>query len=158
MVLGGAVESNWIPLDLHPLARWGYPEIRLAAATAVVVTAGPELVRSVRLAAGTLIPLAALGAVVLGAALPSGALAGVALGLAAGALARLIFGSAAGVPPTEQVRSALLSLGVTVDELRPALEQDVGAAEYIGQATNGDPLRVRVLGRDAQDTQRLARE
>src|SRR5262249_32708775 len=158
VVLGGAVESNWLPLGLHPLARWGYPEVRLAGATAVLVAAGPELVRSVRLVAGFLIPLAALAAVVLGAALPSGALAGVALGLAAGALARLIFGTAAGVPPVEEVRRALLSLGVTVDDLQPALEQHVGAAEYIGHAPDGEPLRVRVLGRDAQDTQRLARE
>jgi glycosyltransferase 2 family protein len=158
VLLGGAVESNWLPLELHPLARWGYPEVRIAATTAVVVVAAPELVRSVRLVAGSLIPLAALAAVVLGAALPSGALGGVALGLAAGALARLIFGSAAGVPPTEQVRRALVSLGVAVADLRPALEQHVGAAEYVGTAPNGDPLRVRVLGRDAQDTQRLARE
>ena len=158
IVLGGAVESNWIPFAMHPLARWGYPEVRLAAATAVVVAAGPELVRSVRLVAGSLIPLAALGAVVLSAALPSGGLAGVALGLAAGALARLIFGSAAGVPPTAEVHQALISLGVAVEDLHPALEQHVGAAEYIGRATNGDPLRARVLGRDAQDTQRLARE
>ena len=158
VVLGGAVESNWLPLRWHPLARWGYPEVRLAAATAVVVAAGPELVRSVRRVAGWLIPVAAFGAVVLGAALPSGALAGVALGLAAGSLARIIFGSAAGVPPTDQVRAALLSLGVAVESLRPALEQHVGAAEYIGRGANGDPLRVRVLGRDAQDTQRLARE
>jgi uncharacterized membrane protein YbhN (UPF0104 family)/tRNA A-37 threonylcarbamoyl transferase component Bud32 len=158
VVLGGAVESNWLPLGLHPLARWGYPEVRLAAATAMVAAAGPELVLSVRRTAGSLVPLAALAGVVLGAALPSAALAGVALGLAAGALARLIFGSAAGVPPTAQVRSGLVSLGVGVDDLRPALEQHVGAAEYIGHAANGDPLRVRVLGRDAQDTQRLARE
>jgi glycosyltransferase 2 family protein len=158
VLLGGAVESNWLPLGLHPLARWGYPEVRLAGATAVLVAAGPELVRSIRLVAGFLIPLAALAAVVLGAALPSDALAGVALGLAAGALARLIFGTAAGVPPTNEVRRALLSLGVTVDDLQPALEQHVGAAEYVGHATNGDPLHVRVLGRDAQDTQRLARQ
>jgi uncharacterized membrane protein YbhN (UPF0104 family)/tRNA A-37 threonylcarbamoyl transferase component Bud32 len=158
VLLGGAVESNWLPLGLHPLARWGYPEVRLAGATAVLVAAGPELVRSVRLVAGFLIPLAALAAVVLGAALPSGALAGVALGLAAGALAKLIFGTAAGVPPTNEVRRALLSLGVTVADLQPALEQHVGAAEYFGHATDGAPLRVRVLGRDAQDTQRLARE
>ena len=158
VVLSAAVESDWVPLGWHPLSRWGYPEVRLAGATAVVVVAGPELVRSVRLVAGSLIPLAALAAVVLGAALPSGALAGVALGLGAGSLARIIFGSAAGVPPTEQIRRALLSLGVTVDDLRPALEQHVGAAEYTGHAPNGEPLRVRVLGRDAQDTQRLARE
>jgi uncharacterized membrane protein YbhN (UPF0104 family)/tRNA A-37 threonylcarbamoyl transferase component Bud32 len=157
-LLGGAVESDWLPLGLHPLARWGYPEIRLAGATAVVVVAGPELVRSVRLVTGLLVPLAAFGAVVLGAALPSAALAGVALGLAAGSLARLIFGSAAGVPPTEQVRAALSSLGVGVDDLQPFAEQHVGSAEYFGHAANGDPVRVRVLGRDAQDTQRLARE
>src|SRR5215469_10054282 len=158
VVLGGTVKSDRIPLRWHPLARWGYPEVRLAAATAVVVAAGPELVRSVRRVAGWLIPVAALGAVVIGATLPSGALAGVALGLAAGSLARILFGSAAGVPPTEQVRAALLSLGVAVENLHPALEQHVGAAEYIGHGANGDPLRVRVLGRDAQDTQRLARE
>src|SRR5215469_16894179 len=158
VVLGGTVKSDRIPLRWHPLARWGYPEVRLAAATAVVVAAGPELVRSVRRVAGWLIPVAALGAVVIGATLPSGALAGVALGLAAGSLARILFGSAAGVPPTEQVRAALLSLGVAVESLRPALEQHVGAAEYVGRGANGDPLRVRVLGRDAQDTQRLARE
>jgi glycosyltransferase 2 family protein len=158
VILGGAVESNWLPLRVHPLARWGYPEVRLAGAIAVLVAAGPELVRSVRLVSGSLIPLATLGAVVLGAALPSDALAGLALGLGAGALARLIFGTAAGVPPTEQVRRALHSLGVTVDDLRPALDQHVGAAEYLGHAPDGDPLRVRVLGRDAQDTQRLARE
>jgi glycosyltransferase 2 family protein len=158
VILGGAVESNWLPLRVHPLARWGYPEVRLAGAIAVLVAAGPELVRSVRLVSGSLIPLATLGAVVLGAALPSDALAGLALGLGAGALARLIFGTAAGVPPTEQVRRALHSLGVTVDDLRPALDQHVGAAEYLGHAPDGDPVRVRVLGRDAQDTQRLARE
>src|SRR5215475_14107202 len=27
VLLGGAVESNWLPLGLHPLARWGYPEV-----------------------------------------------------------------------------------------------------------------------------------
>jgi glycosyltransferase 2 family protein len=158
VLLGRAVESDWLPVEWHPLARWGYPEVRLAAATAVIVAAGPELVRSVRLVGGVLIPLAALGAVVLGAALPSDALAGVALGLAAGSLARLIFGTAAGVPPTEHVKRALLSLGVPVDDLQPSLEQHVGSAEYIGHAPDGDPLRVRVLGRDAQDTQRLARD
>jgi uncharacterized membrane protein YbhN (UPF0104 family)/tRNA A-37 threonylcarbamoyl transferase component Bud32 len=124
----------------------------------VIVVVGPELVRTVRVVATWLVPLAALGAVVLGAALPSGGLAGLALGLGAGALARLIFGSAAGVPPTGQVRGALASLGVDVSDLRPSARQHVGVAEYVGQDTEGRPLSVRVLGRDAQDTQRLARQ
>ena len=70
-VLGRTVESDWFPIEAHLLARWGYPELRLAGATAVFVVVGPELVRPVRVLAAWLVPLAALGAVVLGAALPS---------------------------------------------------------------------------------------
>ena len=101
--------------------------------------------------------MAALGAVVLGAALPSAALAAVALGLAAGALVRLAFGTAAGVPPVADVRRALATLGVEVADLKPSPRQRIGAAEYVGHDARGRPLKVRVLGRDAQDTQRLAR-
>jgi len=158
VVLGRIVESDWLPIKVHLLARWGYPEVRLAAATAVIVVVGPELVRTVRVLATWLVPLASLGAVVLGATLPSGALAGLALGLGAGAIARLAFGTAAGVPPTAQVRDALLSLGIEMSDLRPSAQQHVGAAEYLGHDTAGHSLKVRVLGRDAQDTQRLARE
>ncbi len=112
LFLGRIVESDWLPLKVHLLARWGYPEVRLAGATAVIVVVGPELVRTARVVATWLVPLASLGAVVLGAALPSGALAGLALGLGAGAIARLAFGTAAGVPPTAQVRDAMVSLGI----------------------------------------------
>lgn len=48
LILGGVVESDWFPLGDHLLSRWGYPELRLVAATAVLVVAGPELVRGVR--------------------------------------------------------------------------------------------------------------
>jgi uncharacterized membrane protein YbhN (UPF0104 family)/tRNA A-37 threonylcarbamoyl transferase component Bud32 len=155
--LARAVESDWLPLKIHLLALWGFPEWRLAAMTAVIVVVGPELVRTVRVVAIWLVPFTAFGEIVLGAALPSHALAGLALGLGAGALSRVIFGSAAGVPPTAQIREALVSLGLEVSDLRPAMEQHVGAAEYVGHDGDGQPLRVRALGRDAQDTQRLAR-
>src|SRR5512133_2723383 len=104
------VASDWLPVEGHVLSRWGYPELRLATATAIVVVVGPELVRTVRVVATWLVPLASLGAVVLGAARPSGGLAGLALGLGAGAIPRLAFGTAAGVPPTAQVRDAMTSL------------------------------------------------
>jgi glycosyltransferase 2 family protein len=156
MVLGRIVESDWFPLEPHLLSHWGFPELRLAAATAVLVVAGPELVQPVRRLATWLVPLAALGAVALDAALPSGVLGGLALGLGAAALVRLAFGTAAAVPPAEQVRSELATLGVNVNDLRIAARQRVGAAEFVGRDAEG-PLKVRVLGRDAQDTQRLAR-
>jgi glycosyltransferase 2 family protein len=156
VVLGRVVESDWFPLEAHLLSQWGFPELRLAAATAVLAVAGPELVRPVRRLATWLVPLAALGTVALDAALPSGALGGLALGLGAASLVRLAFGTAAAVPPAEQVRNALATLGVNVTELKIAERQRVGAAEFVGHDTDG-PLKVRVLGRDAQDTQRLAR-
>jgi glycosyltransferase 2 family protein len=156
VVLGRVVESDWFPLEAHLLSQWGFPELRLAAATAVLAVAGPELVQPVRRLATWLVPLAALGTVALDAALPSGALGGLALGLGAASLVRLAFGTAAAVPPAEQVRNALATLGVNVTELKIAERQRVGAAEFVGHDTDG-PLKVRVLGRDAQDTQRLAR-
>jgi uncharacterized membrane protein YbhN (UPF0104 family)/tRNA A-37 threonylcarbamoyl transferase component Bud32 len=157
MVLGGVVESDWFPVKGHLLSRWGYPELRLAAATAVFAVTGPELVRWVRVLALWLVPFAALGTVVLGAALPSAALGGLAVGLAVGAIVRLAFGSAAGVPPTETIRAALAALGVEVKDLAPATSQRIGGADYVGHDLEGHAVRARVLGRDSQDTQRLAR-
>ena len=156
VLLGRVVISDWFPLDVHILSRWGYPELRLATATAVIVVVGPELVRSARLLATWLVPLAALGAVVIGAALPSAILGALALGIGAGALVRLAFGTAEGFPPSEDVRRALATLGVDLAELRPAVRQQRGTVEYVGRDARSE-LKVRMLGRDAQDTQRLAR-
>ena len=138
-------------------SNWGFPELRLAGAVAVFAVAGPELVRPARLLSLWLVGAAALGAVVLGTGLPSQVLGAIALGLGASALVRLAFGSAAGVPPTERVRAALASLGVAVTDLRIAERQRIGAAEFVGRFRGRTPIKVRVLGRDAQDTQRLAR-
>jgi glycosyltransferase 2 family protein len=157
VLLGGAVVSDWFPIEPHLLSQWGYPELRLAAATSVLVVVGPELVRPVRLLAAWLVPLAALGAIAFAAALPSAVLAALALGVGSAALVRLVFGTAAGVPPTADVKAALDTLGVMTADLRPSPTQRIGSAEYLGHDDQRRPLRVRVLGRDAQDTQRLAR-
>jgi uncharacterized membrane protein YbhN (UPF0104 family)/tRNA A-37 threonylcarbamoyl transferase component Bud32 len=156
-VLGRLVDADWFPIEAHLSSRWGFPELRLAFVVAVLVVAGPELIQPVRKLATWLVPFAAVGTVAVQAARPSAALAGLALGLAAGVSVRLAFGSAAGVPPTDRVCTALASLGVQVDDLRISDRQRIGAAEFVGHDGDGSPLKVRVLGRDAQDTQRLAR-
>ena len=156
-LLGRLVESDWFVVEPHLWSEWGFPELRVAGVAAVVTVAGPELVRPVRMIANWLVALTAFGVVALGAALPSGVLAALALGLGGGALVRLVFGTAAAVPPAQQVRAALSSLGIAVSELTLSPQQRVGAVAYIGDDSDGRPLRVRVLGRDAQDTQRLAR-
>lgn len=157
-LLGRLVEPDWFPVEPHLWSRWGFPEARLAVVTAVLVVAGPELIRPVRKVATWLVPLAVVGSVAIEAAKPSAALAGLALGLGAAAFVRFVFGSPAGVPPTERVHAALTALGVEVRDLRIAEQQQRGSAEFVGQDTRGSPLKIRVLGRDAQDTQRLARQ
>jgi uncharacterized membrane protein YbhN (UPF0104 family)/tRNA A-37 threonylcarbamoyl transferase component Bud32 len=156
-VLSRAVDADWVPFEPHLFSRWGFPDLRLTLATATLVTVAPELVRGVRILATWLVPLAVFGVIAIGAALPSASLAGLALGLGAGALVRLAFGSAAGVPPSEHVRHGLTALGVELVDLHPAREQRIGAAEYVGHDPSARPVHVRLLGRDAQDTQRLAR-
>jgi uncharacterized membrane protein YbhN (UPF0104 family)/tRNA A-37 threonylcarbamoyl transferase component Bud32 len=155
--LGGAVGPDWTPIDAGLWSRWGFPELRVAWAAAVVAVAAPEIVRPVRLLGVWLVGLAALGVLALDVALPSDAVAGLALGVAAAALVRLAFGTVAGMPSVQRVREALAALGVEVRDLQIAAHQRIGAAEYVGDDTWGRPLRVRVLGRDAQETQRLAR-
>jgi hypothetical protein len=157
-ILGRTIDLEWWTYaEAHVFSNWGFPELRLAGAVAIFAVAGPELVRPARVLSFWLVAVAGLGATVLGTGLPSQALGAIALGLGVGALVRLAFGSAAGVPPTERVRAALASLGVTVDALRISERQRIGSAEYFGSSGDARPIKVRVLGRDAQDTQRLAR-
>ena len=132
IILGRLVESDWLVIEADVWSRWGFPELRVACVTAAVAVAGPELVRPVRVFAAWLVALAALGAVVLDAALPSGALGALAFGLGAAALVRAAFGTAAGFPPAEHVRIALASLGVEVGGLRPAVRQRIGVGGVRG--------------------------
>ncbi|WP_167880473.1 lysylphosphatidylglycerol synthase domain-containing protein [Nocardioides guangzhouensis] len=156
-VVGRIVGPDWLAVDNDLWSRWGFPEYRLAAAIAIVTVVGPELVRPVRALFALLVVAAGVGQLALAAALPSDVLGAVALGLGAGALVRLVFGSAAGVPPSADVRDSMLDVGVELDDLRPVAPQEMGSAVYAGYDREGHAVRVRVLGRDAQDTQRFAR-
>lgn len=157
LLLGGVVAEDWFPAEAGLFAEWGFPELRVAAATTLVAVAAPELTRPARLLGAALVALGAVGSVAMGAALPSATLAALALGLAAAAVTRLLFGSAAGMPATALVREALSALGIAVSDLAPYGVQRIGSAEYAGHDDEGRPIRVRVLGRDAQETQRMAR-
>jgi uncharacterized membrane protein YbhN (UPF0104 family)/tRNA A-37 threonylcarbamoyl transferase component Bud32 len=157
VLLARAVQSDWTPFKDHLLARWGFPEVRIASATTILLVAGPELVRPVRRAAWALIVLSAIGSVALGAALPSAALGALALGLAAAGITRIIWGTAAGFPAAATIRAELAELGIQTRDLRACDDQHMGCVEYVGHDAAGEPIKARVLGRDAQDTQRIAR-
>jgi uncharacterized membrane protein YbhN (UPF0104 family)/tRNA A-37 threonylcarbamoyl transferase component Bud32 len=104
-----------------------------------------------------LVLLAAVAAVVVEQAAPSAVLGGAALGLAAGALIRLIFGSSAGFPDRDRVLTGLDDLGLALSELTLAPEQPPGVATYLGRTVDGRPVEVRVYGSDARDAQFLAK-
>ena len=95
VVLSRIVDEQWSGIDSHLLSDWGFPELRVACVVAVVTVSGPELIRVARSLGVWLIVLGALGAVVLRLGAPSDVLAGVALGLGAGAIVRLAVGTAA---------------------------------------------------------------
>jgi uncharacterized membrane protein YbhN (UPF0104 family)/tRNA A-37 threonylcarbamoyl transferase component Bud32 len=156
-VVGRIIGPDWLAVDNDLWSRWGFPEYRLAAAIAIVAVVGSELVKPVRNLLSWLVVAAGAGQLALGSALPSDVMGAVALGLGAGALVRLVFGSAAGVPPSAEVRESLREVGVELTDLRPLARQEIGSAAYAGHDRDRHPVRVRVLGRDAQDTQRFAR-
>lgn len=155
--VGRLVRSDWPSLteDLWE-ASDQYPAVRLAAAVAVLAVAGPELTRTARRWAVWLAAAGGTGAVALGIAYPSSVLGALALGLAVGGVVRLVFGSTRGFPSPARVVAGLTELGVPIERLRVAARQRPGAATYTAVDADTTPLSVVVLGRDAQDTQRLA--
>jgi uncharacterized membrane protein YbhN (UPF0104 family)/tRNA A-37 threonylcarbamoyl transferase component Bud32 len=157
VLLARAVESDWTPFEGHLLSRWGFPELRIASAATILLVAGPELVRPIRRAALALIVLSAIGAVALGAALPSEALGALSLALGAAGITRLIWGTAAGFPAAATIQAELAELGIRTRDLRSCDHQHMGCIEYVGHDDAGEPIKARVLGRDAQDTQRISR-
>jgi len=157
LTIGRAVGGDWpsVTERLWPSVNQ-YPALRLAAVTAVLAVVGPELTRPARLVAVWLVGLGCVAALVLGIGYPSSLLGGIALGLAVAGLIRLTFGSSAGFPSSTRVIAGLADLGTVTNELTIARRQRPGSATYAAVDTEGTPLQVIVLGRDARDTQRLA--
>ena len=136
-----------------PPAR--YPAMRLALAAAVVVAASPHVSRPLRRIGRFVLIAGALASVTLGVALPSGVVAGFAVGLGAAALAHLVLGSPGGRLSLDQVRIALADLGVAAVDLRYAPLSPSGVAVVLGRTADGRSILVKVYGRDAWDGQLL---
>ena len=148
---GTAFSDLLFDVDGPPL----FPPGLLVIATAVISTASPHLGRPFRNLGRWLIPFQLVGTIMLGAALPSGASAAIALGLFAAATVHLAVGSPGGRPTASRIRLALADLGVRVDDLAPASMQPEGVVLFEGTDDEG-PLLVKVYGRDAWDAQLLA--
>jgi uncharacterized protein (TIRG00374 family) len=126
---------------------------RIAIATAVIVTASPDLARPVRVVGRWLIGIGAVAAVVLGTALPIGVAAGFLIGFGSAALVHLLVGSPGGRLTLNQVTDVLKELGVDVTATGDAPLQPRGVALTLASTPQGQPLLVKIFGRDAWDGQ-----
>ena len=130
-----------------------YPAVRLALATAVIVTASPHVTRPFTLAGRIVLPLGALAAIGLHVAHPSGVVAGWAVGVAAASFVHLLLGSPGGQLTAEQVHRALLDLGISTRSVIAGDPREPGEQLLRAQGADGEPLEVKVFGRDAWDAQ-----
>jgi uncharacterized membrane protein YbhN (UPF0104 family) len=130
-----------------------YPAVRLALATAVIVTASPHVTRPFTLVGRIVLPLGALAAIGLEFAHPSGVVSGWAVGAAAASFVHLLLGSPGGQLTAEQVHRALLDLGIDTRSVIAGNPREPGEQLLRAQGTDGAPLEVKVFGRDAWDAQ-----
>jgi uncharacterized membrane protein YbhN (UPF0104 family) len=146
--------------DVDDLARLRvdeatFPVLRVALAATVVLAVVPHLVRPLQRLVRWVLLLGLAGGVLVEAAAPSGTLAALFVALVAATVVRLAFGSSAGHPEVDDVAASLRELGVEVGRLEPADRQPAGVFLARGVSQAGEPLLVKVYGRDAYDTQLL---
>ena len=132
-----------------------FPPVLLVITTAMMSTASPHMTQPFRSLTDWLIGLQFVAAIMLGAALPSGASAAVALGILAAAIVHVALGSPGGRPTDSRIVFALGDLGVVVHDLTAATVQREGVVQYECRDDAG-PLLVKVYGRDAGDARLLA--
>jgi uncharacterized membrane protein YbhN (UPF0104 family) len=134
-----------------------FPDVVLAASVAAVGAVGPHLVRPLRKIGRWLVLLGVVGTAVSVTSTPGGALAALAVGLLAASLVNLALGTSAGRPGLGDVTAGLAQLGVRVKDLVEQERQVAGVLRLTGTGTDGRPLLVKVLGRDAADNQLVAK-
>ncbi|MCL1602099.1 MAG: flippase-like domain-containing protein [Actinomycetia bacterium] len=158
-VLTRLVSGEW-PIffpELFSLSEPRYPVARVVLVAAVLVVAGPQLVRPLRRVGWLILVLIFFIAIALGYGLPGDAIGGLGVGLLSGSLVLVFFGSARGFPSRIGVREGLGQLGIEIDDVTVADYQSWGARQFDCTTFDGDFLRVRAYGRDAENSQTITR-
>jgi uncharacterized membrane protein YbhN (UPF0104 family) len=127
----------------------------LVATSAALATMAPSVTRPFRRFGRGLIAAQLISCIFLGAALASGGLASVAIGLLAGTSLHLVFGSPGGLPTLSRVQTALQGLGIELEDLRPIVRGREGVVVLAGRDETS-VVHVKVYGRDAWDGEFVA--
>ena len=157
MVTGKVVTGHWPAWEgIVNGAGPHFPVLRLAVVTAVTMTAAPHVVRPMRRLGFVAIVFTAIAAVALDLGSLAAVVGGFGIGLGVAAIVHLAWGSPAGAPSRFRVRAALERLGLDVGYFTE-IPADRGVLRLGCTAADGRALDVKVYGRDAADTQLLAR-
>ncbi|WP_426571025.1 flippase-like domain-containing protein [Aquihabitans sp. McL0605] len=156
LALDSGHESTW-----SSLVSTGPPadavSVRMAVVVAATVVASPHITRPFRALSRWLVVFGATSLVILDATTPTGALIGILCGTASAAAFHLLLGSAGGEPSLSEVADALAELEIETGELSEAHRQTAGVFLVDTTSSTGEPLLVKVYGRDAWDSQLLAK-
>jgi uncharacterized membrane protein YbhN (UPF0104 family) len=138
-------------------AATAFPALLVALAAAAIVAASPFLVRPLRAFGRWTLVLGAAGAALASSAQPGGDLAALAAAIVAATTVRLAAGTSAGLPEPDDVIADLAELGVAATRAEPAARQTAGVFVVRAVDAAGRRLLVKVYGRDAYDSQLLAK-
>ncbi len=140
------------------IGDYAFPDTRyLAAAVAVATAVGPFISRSWRHVVWTALSIAVFVRILTGTALGSGLVLALALGWAIGSAALLIFGAPAWQPGVGEIEDAMKRAGLPMRELKRASVDARGSVPWFGTTTDGQPVFVKVLGRDQRSGDLLFR-
>jgi uncharacterized membrane protein YbhN (UPF0104 family)/tRNA A-37 threonylcarbamoyl transferase component Bud32 len=160
LILVRLVEDAWprfIPeLDRAEVVAQ-FPVFRVAVVAAVIAVAAPHLVRPWRRLGWVVLATVVLSGLVIGLGLPSHVVGAVGLGLAVAGSTLVMFGSPRGYPNVAAVDEALRRLGISAQKLRLAPQQSWGVRLLVAEAPDGTPLAIKAYGRDAADSQLIAK-
>lgn len=134
-----------------------FPILRVAVLTSAITVASPHLVIQIRRFGWLMVFLVATSGLGLGLGFAGDAGGGFALGLVAGGLILLFFGSPSGYPSRSDVIAALADLGLAATDVDPAVDRSWGVRRFVGSLEDGNQVEVKAYGRDATDSQYLTR-
>jgi len=143
-------------IDLqNPTPR--FPVMRVAVVTGILVVVAPYMTRPLRRFGGLAIVTTAIASVGLGYGTPLHTIGSVGVGLFTAGLLLVVVGSPRGYPDPERVAASLSALRAPSRGLEAAQYQTWGVARFIGTDEAGHPIDVKVHGRDAFDSQMVAK-
>ncbi len=160
LVLARLIDGSWpivFPEFGDAIAVPRFPVLRVGAVTALVLSAGPHVTRSIRWLGWFFVAVVSISGLGLGLGVPTDIFGAVGIGVLSAAAVALAFGSPAAYPRNEEISRQLESLGIRLVDLAPAPVQTWGARTMHGVDDTGRALTIKVYGSDARDAQVLSR-